>query len=157
MDGNFISEWLNNMNGVDWAIIGAVLLVLEVVTGTTYILWPALAAFCVAVLAFMGIVPEWTVQFMIFFLASAALLIVGHKYVRPKLGQDEPSDTNERGRSMVGLRVRAVGSFKTGEGRVQVGDTQWRARIHSGDPKNGDELRVTEVKGTTLIVEPYVP
>jgi len=56
---------------------------------------------------------------------------------------------------MIGIRVRAIGDFELGEGRVQVGDTQWRARINEGNPNSGDELKVLSVKGTTLIVEPY--
>jgi len=57
---------------------------------------------------------------------------------------------------MIGIRVRAVSDFELGEGRVQVGDTQWRARIGEGNPKAGDELQVKSVKGTTLNVEPYI-
>jgi len=65
----------------------------------------------------------------------------------------EPSDLNDRARSMVGMRVKAVADFDTGLGRVQVGDTQWRASIFEGNPEAGAELRVISVKGTTLQVE----
>jgi membrane protein implicated in regulation of membrane protease activity len=67
----------------------------------------------------------------------------------------EPSDLNDRARSMIGMRVRAIADFDTGQGRVQVGDTQWRASMESGDAKSGQELRVVSVDGTTLTVEPF--
>ena len=66
----------------------------------------------------------------------------------------EPSDLNDRARSMVGMRVKAIADFDTGRGRVQVGDTQWQALMETGTAQKDEELRVTGVKGTTLQVEP---
>ena len=93
-------------------------------------------------------------QFLLFFILSTVLLIVGHTHIRPKMQGGEPSDLNDRARSMSGMRVKAIADFETGRGRVQVGDTQWRAAMDVGDAKAGDELRVVSVKGTTLTVEP---
>lgn len=150
---NVIAGMLESMNGTKWMILGVLLLILEVVTGTTYILWPAAAALAVGVLAY--ILPlGWEMQFLLFFILSAVLLVVGHVYVRPKMEGGEPSDLNDRARSMIGMRVKAIADFETGQGRVQVGDTQWRAAMNSGDAKAGEELRIVSVKGTTLTVEP---
>ena len=152
-DANLLVQMLESMSGTKWLILGVLLLVLEVVTGTTYILWPAVAALIVGVIVF--ILPlAWEMQFLLFFILSAILLVVGHKYVRPKMKGGEPSDLNDRARTMVGMRVKAVADFETGLGRVQVGDTQWRASIVDGNPAAGAELRVLSVKGTTLQVEP---
>ena len=153
-DTNMLIAMLESMNATKWVILGVVLLIVEVATGTTYILWPAIAALIVGVLAFF--LPfSWEMQFLLFFIASTILLFIGHNYLRPKMKGGEPSDLNDRARSMVGIRVRAVADFELGEGRVQVGDTQWRARAADGNPKAGDELKVLSVKGTTLNVEPY--
>jgi len=65
----------------------------------------------------------------------------------------EPSDLNDRARAMIGERVKAVADFETGSGRVQMGDTQWRAKMIEGSAKAGQELRITEVIGTTLVCE----
>lgn len=151
-DANLLVQMLESMSGTKWLILGVILLVLEVVTGTTYILWPAVAALIVGVIVF--VLPlAWEMQFLLFFLLSAILLVAGHKYVRPKMKGGEPSDLNDRARSMIGMRVKAVADFETGLGRVHVGDTQWRASISEGNPSAGDELRVVSVKGTTLQVE----
>lgn len=151
-DANLLVQMLESMNGTKWLILGVLLLVLEVVTGTTYILWPAVAALIVGIIAF--VLPlGWEMQFLLFFILSGILLVVGHKFVRPKMRGGEPSDLNDRARSMVGMRVKAVADFDTGLGRVQVGDTQWRASIQDGNPSAGAELRVISVKGTTLQVE----
>jgi len=151
-DANLLVQMLESMSGTKWLILGVLLLVLEVVTGTTYILWPAVAALIVGVIVF--ILPlAWEMQFLLFFILSAILLVVGHKFVRPKMQGGEPSDLNDRARTMVGMRVKAVADFETGLGRVQVGDTQWRASVYDGNPAAGAELRVVSVKGTTLQVE----
>ena len=152
-DANLLVQMLESMSGSKWLIVGVLLLVLEVVTGTTYILWPAVAALIVGVIVF--VLPlAWEMQFLLFFILSGILLVVGHKFVRPKMKGGEPSDLNDRARAMVGMRVKAVADFETGRGRVQVGDTQWRASIVDGNPTAGAELRVLSVKGTTLQVEP---
>ncbi len=151
-DANLLVQMLESMSGTKWLILGVLLLVLEVVTGTTYILWPAVAALIVGIIVF--VLPlGWEMQFLLFFILSGVLLVLGHKFVRPKMKGGEPSDLNDRARSMVGMRVRAVADFDTGLGRVQVGDTQWRASIADGNPPAGAELRVVSVKGTTLQVE----
>jgi len=150
---NVLMQFLEGMNGVRWLFVGFGLLILEVVTGTMYILWPAVAALIVALVVF--ILPlGWSMQFLLFFILSTALLIYGHKVLKPQMKGGEPSDLNDRARSMQGMRVRAIADFETGRGRVQVGDTQWRASMETGDAKAGDELRVISVKGTTLQVEP---
>lgn len=155
-DTNLLIQMLESMSGSKWLILGVLLLVLEVVTGTTYILWPAVAALIVGVITFIlppGWPLGWEMQFLLFFILSAVLLLVGHKFVRPHMKGGEPSDLNDRARTMVGMRVKAVADFETGLGRVHVGDTQWRASIVDGNPAAGAELRVISVKGTTLQVE----
>ncbi len=151
---NVLINLLESMNGTRWLIGGFALLILEVLTGTSYILWPAAAALVVGALTFLIPVLGWEMQFLLFALLTAVLLYLGHTKLRPKMKGGEPSDLNDRARSMVGMRVKAIADFDTGRGRVQVGDTQWRAAIETGDVKAGDELRIVSVKSTTLTVEP---
>ena len=149
---NIFLQFLEGMDSVRWFFLGFGLLILEVLTGTTYILWPAAAALIVGVVAFLPM--SWSMQFLLFFILSTILLFYGHTVLRPKMKGGEPSDLNDRARSMQGMRVKAIADFDTGRGRVQVGDTQWRAAMVDGDAKEGQELRVVDVKGTTLTVEP---
>lgn len=152
-NSNMLIDFLQSMSATRWAIFGILLLGLELITGTTYILWPAVAALIMAAIVF--VLPlGWELQFLLFFVLSTALLLVGHFYLRPKVKGGEPSDLNDRGRAMIGQRVKAVSDFDIGRGRVHVGDTQWSAAMKEGDAKAGDELRVVKVKGATLWVEP---
>lgn len=151
---NFLMQFLESMNGVRWFITGFALLLLEVITGTTYILWPAAAALIVGTVVFIVPVLSWSMQFLLFAVLTAALLYFGHTHLRPKMKGGEPSDLNDRARSMVGMRVKAIADFETGRGRVQVGDSQWRAAMETGDAVAGQELKIVSVKGTTLTVVP---
>ncbi len=152
---NFIVSLLEDMNATRWGLLGLTLFGLELITGTTYILWPAAAALILAVLVFF-LPLTWELQFVLFFILSIVLLVAGHRYLRPMFKSGEPSEVNDPGQTMLGRRVTAFSDFENGHGRVTVGDTQWSASTESGDPKLGDALVITSVAGTTLIVEPTV-
>jgi len=155
-DSNTVLAFLESIKATHWGLLGIGLVGLELATGTTYILWPALAALAMAVLVF--ILPlSWELQFILFFLLSTILLVVGHKFLRPAMKSGEPSDINDPARTMLGRRVVAFTDFDNGHGRVTVGDTQWKASTESDDElAEGDKLVITGVVGTTLIVAPAV-
>jgi len=75
-DANLLIQMLESMSGTKWLILGVLLLVLEVVTGTTYILWPAVAAIIVGIVTFILPMLGWEMQFLLFFILSAILLVV---------------------------------------------------------------------------------
>jgi membrane protein implicated in regulation of membrane protease activity len=150
---NIIISALESMNATKWGILGLLLVGLELITGTTYILWPAVAALAMAVLVFF-LPLSWELQLVLFFILSTVLLVVGHMYLKPIMKSGEPSDLNDPGRTMLGRRVTAITDFDGGHGRVTVGDTQWKASTDSGDPQIGDALVITAIAGATLIVEP---
>lgn len=152
-DSNILLTFLESFRATHWGLLGIGLVGLELLTGTTYILWPAIAALVVAVLAF--ILPlSWELQFILFALLTGILLVVGHLYLRPIMKSGEPSDINDPSRTLQGRRVLAFTDFENGEGRVTLGDTQWKASTDSDDPKVGDALVITSVAGATLIVQP---
>lgn len=154
-ESNLLISALETMNATKWGILGLLLVGLELITGTTYILWPAVAALVMAALVF--ILPlSWELQLVLFFILSTVLLVVGHMYLKPMMKSGEPSDLNDPGRTMLGRRVTAIVDFDNGEGRVTVGDTQWKASTDAGNPKVGDALVITAIAGATLIVEPAV-
>ncbi len=152
---NVVLQFFESMNATRWLVIGFALLVVEVLTGTMYILWVAAAALITGVLMYFVPAMSWGSQFLLFSFLTTVLMFLGYKYLRPKMKGGEPSDLNDRARSMIGMRVKALADFDTGRGRVRVGDSQWRASMKDGNAKSGDELTVISVSGTTLTVEPF--
>lgn len=149
---NMLLTMLDGVNPWTWLIIGVALLVLEMLTGTLFILWPAIAALIVGIVLF--VIPlGWEMQLVLFTLISGAGLFWGEKYLRPRLGGDEPTDLNDRASRMIGTQVKAVTDFELGRGRVKVADTEWSATIAQGNPKAGDALRILSVSGASVTVE----
>ena len=137
-----------------WLILGVALLAFELVSGSTYILWPAVSALAVGLLLFVAPM-GWELQMMLFFLLSVATLVLGRTHFQRFVKGGESSDLNDMTVTLVGRQVRAVADFDGTEGRVQLNDTQWSARLDEGQDvpvRNDDLLHVRAVRGATLIV-----
>lgn len=148
-------EILSQLTAWHWLILGVVLLGLELVSGSTYILWPAVSALIVGVLLFIAPM-GWELQMMLFFLLSITTLVLGRTHLQRFVKGGEPSDLNDPGQALIGRQVKAVADFTGTEGRVELGDTQWSARLDDGTAlstvRAGDLLRIESVRGATLIV-----
>lgn len=143
---------LDSLNIWWWLGFAAILLVSEVLTGTTYILWPAAAALVTALLAsFVG----WPVELLSFAVFGVIFLILGDRFVKPLLKNAPESGLNTRATYLVGERVTVVGGFTEGRGRVRHGDTEWSAKTADGsDLAEGANVVVSALDGTRLIVKP---
>jgi len=131
-----------------WLILGLVLLIAEMASGTTYLLWPAAAAFVTALIAYFG-VPNW-IELTIFALLVIALTYWGRPLVQ-NLRKREDATLNERGAALVGTRG-VVTEFANGAGAVKVGDTVWRA-VSDEALTSGESVQVSAVDGVTLTVK----
>ena len=148
-------ELLQGLTAWHWLVFGVVLLVIELTVGTTYILWPAVSAIAVGVLLFIAPGMGWELQMLLFFLLSVATLVLGRSHFQRFVKGGEAADLNDPTVTLVGRQVRAVSDFTGTEGRVELGDTQWGARLEeAGDmPVSADTLLyVRAVRGATLVV-----
>ena len=131
-----------------WLILGLILLIAEMASGTTYLLWPAAAAFVTALIAYFGM-PNW-IELTIFALLVIALTYFGRPLVQ-NLRKREDSTLNERGAALVGTRG-VVTEFANGAGAVKLGDTVWRA-VSDEALTSGESVQVSAVDGVTLTVK----
>lgn len=133
-----------------WGLAG-VLLVLELMTGTTYLLWPtaaALAAGAISVFPF-----GWQTEIIVFTAMTGFLTWQGDRYF-PKLRQrTENPLLNERAEQLAGEKVVATVDFVAGRGRVKLGDSVWAA-VLTGDGvvAKGAVLEIVSLDGATLRV-----
>ncbi len=137
-----------------WLGLAAVLLVLELLTGTTYLLWPTVAAALVGLT--VGLLPvPWQAQLAVFAIVTAVLTLFGDKLVAKRwrrLVSDKPH-LNERAAQLTGQRVTAVAAFEAGRGRVRLGDSVWAAVLDApAEVAEGGQLEVIAVDGATLKV-----
>lgn len=140
---------LNAMGPQHWAVLGLILLIVEMVTGTTYLLWPAVAAFATALLAWVA-PTGWMVELAVFAALILVLTYFGQPIVKRWRNEGAASGLNERNTSLIGKRG-VVANFANGVGSVKVGDTVWRATSDEG-LEAGQAVVVAAVDGVTLKV-----
>ena len=134
-----------------WFGFGVVLLMGELTTGTTYLLWPAVAAWITAVLLLMFPLPL-PFQLLAFGAVTLGLTLSGRRYLKGKWLKGGDKELNDRGRLLVGGSGVAAGAFENGVGRVKLGDSEWRAE--SADAIGaGDVVSIVAVEGATLKVK----
>ena len=140
-----------------WLFAGFLLLLLEVSTGTLWILWPALAGFALALIS--AAFPElgFGMQMLLFAGITVILALLGQRYLedRVKNRKTDRPHLNDRAAQMKGKKAAATGPFENGYGAVHVGDGQWGARLKEGDGADiseGDMLEIKDVEGSILVV-----
>ena len=148
-----LSDVFSRMNMWAWWAISGLILIAEVLTGTSYLLWPAAAAFLTGFVAMEMFGISWPIQLAVFALLTIPLLWAGDRWVRPALKLGADSGLNDRSSRMIGERVTVVANFVSGRGRVRYGDTEWAAESEDGsDASSGQTCTVKAVKGVVLVI-----
>ena len=140
---------LTTLGPQHWLVLGLVLLIAEMATGTTYLLWPAVAAFFTALISFLGFT-TWLADVGIFAVLVIVLTLFGQPIVKRWRNAGAANGLNDRAAQLVGVRG-VVASFANGSGSVKVGDTLWRA-VSDEALEEGAHVQVVSVDGVTLRV-----
>lgn len=135
-----------------WFAFGVLLVAAEILVPAFILIWPGLAAICMAVIVwlFPGIPGEMVA---ILFAVLALALTFGGRAMFDR-GQTDIATTglNERTHNLVGRRAKVV-SFANDEGHVELGGVQWPASWPDGSTAQpGDYVLVREVDGVRLRV-----
>ncbi len=135
-----------------WLALGLVLLIAEMATGTTYLLWPAVAAGITGAVAFLAPI-EWGAELALFAVLVIALTIFARPLLRSRLvkASDDP-ELNERGAAMIGTQGSVSQSFVNGLGMFRINDSVWRAQSDEAI-EIGAPVQVLAVDGVTLTVK----
>lgn len=139
-----------------WLALGAILITLEILTPSTYFLWPGIAAIVVGLLAALLGPFDWRLQILVFGVLAVASSVAWRAYLarRGESPSEEPL-LNLRARQYVGRRVVVAAGFVNGQGQVKLDDTLWQAATLDGsNPAPGAAVDVVEVAGTVLRVRP---
>jgi membrane protein implicated in regulation of membrane protease activity len=126
-----------------WMAIAAILLAVEVATGSGYLLWPASAAAVVALLT--GLRLGLPVELLIFAGLTIAGIVLARRYL-PNPFRPRGPDINDTHQRVVGCAGQAVGAFSNGHGRVFVDGKEWAAELEGGgELASGAEVRVVGI------------
>lgn len=142
--------YLTNMGPMHWLVLGLLLLIVEMASGTTYLLWPAVAAFITALVALTGMT-NWVADVAIFAVLVIVLTAFGRPLVQRWRSEGGASGLNERSATLIGTRG-VITVFANGSGSVKIGDTVWRV-ISDDALAAGEPVEVASVDGATLRVK----
>lgn len=133
-------------HAIVWAVIGLVLVIVELMTGTFYLLMLGIAAFGAAVAAWLGL--EFSAQSIVAVLVSAIGCYGVHVYrARNRAEQMAPLDA--------GMPARFEAWLDAGArlARVHYRGASWEARVEGGEAiEPGATLYVVAADGNTLRV-----
>ena len=142
--------FMTSLGPQHWLVLGLILLIAEMASGTTYLLWPAVAAFLTALVSLAG-ATNWIADMAIFAVLVIALTAFGRPIVQRWRQEGGATGLNERSQTLIGTRG-VITVFANGAGSVKVADTVWRA-VSDEALQPGQTVIVDSVDGSTLKVK----
>lgn len=149
-------EFMQTMPFWYWWVLAIALLTIELMTGSTYFLWPAIAAVVVGFFDLWPLNEQWQIQLIIFAGITIALSIFAPPKVKPWIHRTQADHLtlNERGAQKIGRRATVDQTFSNGVGKVRYGDTLWLAESENGeDFAEGTQVVISAAEGTKVIVK----
>ncbi len=142
--------------GAAWLIAAAALGVAELLIPGVFAIFLAIAAAIVGVAVY--VVPGLPIeaQFAAFAVWSVVTVLIGKRwYVDYPVESSDPQ-LNDRAARMIGETVVVEAAIDANGGRVRIGDGSWPARGPARGPAAavGERVRIVEVRGGLVIVEP---
>jgi membrane protein implicated in regulation of membrane protease activity len=147
MDG-----WTENVAFWHWWILAGVLLIIELTVPAFFFLWLGIAAGATGliVLVFPNLGME--TQLVLFAVLSIVAVIAWRRYREISVPESDQPNLNRRGRQYVGREFTLDAPIVNGVGKIDVDDSTWRVR--GPNLPAGSQVRVTNVDGVVLLVEP---
>ena len=134
-----------------WLAIGVLLLAVEAMFSTEWLLWPAVSAGVVAVMTAAGVRLGLPGEVAVFAILTVIATLLSRRLIS-KANPDGP-DINDRDSRLVGQRARVVETFVAGRGRVFISGAEWPAEIVGEAPVEGQDVVVMRVNGSLLTVQ----
>ena len=126
-----MSTWaalVEQQPGWAWLGVAAVLLCMELATGSGYLLWPSASAAVVAGLAFLHLPDGWMLQAVAFAVLTIASTYAARRWWPPMTPVTAGRGLSDSQTRLLGAEGQAVGSA----GRVFVDGKEWAAETEGG-------------------------
>ena len=133
-----------------WLTAAVLLLVIEMLVGSYYLLWVSFAAFLVGILQWIfGI--GWGAQMVLFTLVAILSVIAWYIYDKKRDKSSSRPNLNKRGHQYIGRTFQLSDAIVNGVGKIKVDDSTWK--VQGDDAPVDTAVRVKDIDGTELIVE----
>lgn len=136
-----------------WLSLGGVLLAAEMLGASGYLLWSGVAALIVGVLVWLLPQLPWEWQGAIFAVLTVAVAFLWWYWLRqrPAGAPNDAQMLNQRNRQLIGPHATLTEAMHNGIGRINIGDSSWRAQANDDLPV-GTDVEVIAVAGVTLVI-----
>ena len=133
-----------------WAVTGIVLIIIEMLTGTFYLLVLGIAALAAAAAAYLG------QSFWVQAVTVAAVSVLGVILIKRFRGKDQPASVQglDIGQAVT---LEAWISEPDGLARVKYRNAQWEAQVSGDRTPDGKVFYIHAVDGNTLRVSAARP
>ncbi len=144
-----MQQFLPFLGGWTWWVIAGILLLVELMLPGVFFMWLGLSA---AIIGVIDLFADFSWQVEIALFAGLSVLLVLFVRPRVKLTQGEASNLNQRMYDYVGRSYVLHEAIVNGRGKVRIDDTLWV--VTGTDREKGEWVKVRNVDGTRLVVEP---
>ncbi len=136
-----------------WFTAAVLFLILELILPTTFVMWTGIGAFFTGLLVLLKPDIDWSLQLTSFAIFSLISIVIGRKWLKKSpIESDEPL-LNRRAEQYLGRVATLIEPIVNGVGHISLDDTRWR--IEGPDLQPGDQIKVTDMNGSSLVVERY--
>ena len=131
-----------------WTAAGAVLLAVEMMTGSGWLLWPAAATLVPALVALFVGKDDLALQAILFAATAIVLTVLGRRFLKNVTIFHPHTDMNDPKAALIGAFGQVTSASDHGQCRVFVGGKEWAAETDSGaTPISGARVEVLRVIG----------
>jgi membrane protein implicated in regulation of membrane protease activity len=150
-------QWVQDLYSTQpfwiWLTVGVVLLGIEAMTSTEWLLWPAVSAGVLALVTALFTQMGLGVEIGIFAALTVVLTLISRRLIK-RANPDEIPDINDQVQRLIGKEAQVVEAFTNGRGRVFVSGSEWPADGEGEDMLAGQKVVVVGVDGPRLTVRP---
>lgn len=134
-----------------WLIVGFLMLVIEMFSLSFFAFFIAVGALITALLAYLGILPNLTLQIIVFAVSSVLSLIFLRKIIKEKFSRVKGKEYSE----FIGEVVKVTRTIPAnGSGKILFRGTEWEAKSEDNAPRNeGEQVTIVRMDGIAAIVK----
>lgn len=134
-----------------WLILSVVLLAMEALGASGFLIGASIASALMAVLLWLMPTVAWGIQLVLFGIFTLMMTFLWWKIFRRYNEQTDHPELNNRALQIVGRVIVLEQPVLNGQGRIQIGDTFWAVRSDT-DLDAGTTAIVRGCEGMTLLL-----
>ncbi|UTW03720.1 NfeD family protein [Amphritea atlantica] len=122
-----MTDWFDVLTQWHWLTLGILLLILEVIGASGFLLGLAIASLVIAAAVGLDLVSSWQFQLLWFALLAIIFTVLYWRIFRNFNRRSDEPLMNDRAAQLIGRKFQLEQDLDNGQGRVRVGDTLWKA------------------------------